>query len=908
MPAELAKRFDPKPVETRLFRAWMERGLFRAPTGDIRPRFSMVIPPPNVTGSLHLGHALNNTLQDVLARHKRMLGFDVLWMPGTDHAGISTQVVVEKDLAKRGKTRHDLGREAFVDQVWEWKARFGARIVEQLHALGASCDWERERFTMDPGLSRAVREVFVRLHQQGLIYRSEYLVSWCPRCTTVLSDLESPHKLVQGKLYRIRYALVDGSGAIDVETTRPETLLGDTAVAVHPDDARYRDLIGKNVRLPLLGREIPVVADTFVDSEFGTGAVKVTPAHDPNDFECGRRLGLPAINILHPDGRLNDAAGPYADLGIEEARKRIVADLDAQGLLVGVKEHPHEVPHCDRCDTLVQPLLSEQWFMRMASLAAPALAAVREGRVALHPKSWENTYYHWMENIRDWAISRQLWWGHRIPAWRCAACSEWTVALDDPTHCAHCGSAEILQESDVLDTWFSSALWPFSTMGWPDATPTLQRYYPTDVLSTAPDILFFWVARMIMMGIHFTGELPFRDVYLHALVRDEHGQKFSKSKGIGIDPLDVMEVYGTDAMRFTLTSLAVPGRDIRFGMQVMEGGRAFVTKLWNAARFALMNLADFDATSAPRQPDLLGSPASDGAAVARTEPTASEVHRDEPALYDRWILHRMDVAIVDAHAALDQFRFNDAAQTLYHFVWGELCDWYIELAKLALQSGDEARRRATQSTLVTVLRGALQALHPIMPFVTDEIAASLPGADGRFLMEGRYPERGPALDAESARDLDALVEVVTRIRQVRGELDLPQSTLVGVVFPTAAEGFVQRHSAAIRALARTGSPTCSDEPPSPTASVVLVQSWSLRVELDDPRFAADELRRLEKELGRIDKDLALTARKLDNPSFVERAKPEVVSAEREKLGQLEAERASVHERLARLRLAAGSTA
>ncbi len=877
MPAELDKRFDPKPVETRLYRAWMERGLFRAPAGDTRPRFSMVIPPPNVTGALHLGHALNNTLQDVLARHKRLLGFDVLWMPGTDHAGISTQVVVEKDLAKRGLTRHDLGREQFVDQVWEWKAKYGARIVEQLQALGVSCDWERERFTMDPGLSRAVREVFVRLHREGLIYRSEYLVSWCPRCTTVLSDLESPYKPVNGKLYKIKYALVDGSGAIEVETTRPETLLGDTAVAVHPDDERWNALIGKSLRLPLLGREIPIVADTFVDRDFGTGAVKVTPAHDPHDFECGRRLGLAMINILHPDGRLNDAAGPYANLDVAEARKKVVADLDAQGLLTGVTEHAHEVPHCDRCDTLVQPLLSEQWFMRMAPLAAPALAAVREGHVRLHPKSWENTYYHWMENIRDWAISRQLWWGHRIPAWKCAACDEWTVAIEDPTQCTHCGSTEITQESDVLDTWFSSALWPFSTMGWPDDTETLRAYYPTNVLSTAADIIFFWVARMIMMGVHFTGSLPFRDVYLHPLIRDEQGRKFSKSKGIGIDPLDVMGIYGTDAMRFTLTSLAVQGRDIRFGMQVMEGGRAFVTKLWNAARFALMNLADYDAN------------ASVG----------------ERGLYDRWILHRMDVAIADAHVALDEFRFNDAAQTLYHFVWGELCDWYIELAKIALQSSDEAQRRAAQATLVTVLRGALTALHPIMPFVTDEIAASLPDADGRFLMERSYPERGAGLDAESARDLDALVEVVTRIRQVRGELDLPQSTLVGVAFPIAATAFVQRHSAAIRALARTAPPTCSDEPPSPTASVVLVQGWSLRVELDDPRFVADEVRRLEKELLRVDKDLAITAKKLDNPSFVERAKPEVVQAEREKLSQLQAERGSVHERLEKLRRAAG---
>jgi valyl-tRNA synthetase len=880
VPAELPKRFEPGPVEARLVRAWLDSGLYHARTDDDRPRFSMVIPPPNVTGSLHLGHALNNTLQDLLARHKRLQGFNVLWMPGTDHAGISTQVMVEKDLAKRGKTRHDLGRELFVDQVWEWKTKYGTRIVEQLHAMGCSCDWERERFTMDPGLSRAVREVFVRLYHEGLIYRSEYLVSWCPRCTTVLSDLEAPYGPVAGKLYRIRYPLADGSGAIEVETTRPETLLGDTAVAVHPDDPRWSGLIGKRALLPLLDREIPIVADTFVDRDFGTGAVKVTPAHDPNDFECGRRLGLPAINILHPDGRLNDNAGPYAGLEIGEARKKVVADLDARGLLLGVKDHPHEVPHCDRCDTLVQPLLSEQWFMRMAPLAKPALEAVRDGRVVFHPKSWENTYFHWMENIRDWAISRQLWWGHRIPAWKCGACGEWTVTAEDPTHCAHCGGADLHQEEDVLDTWFSSGLWPFSTLGWPDATPEFALFYPTQVLSTAFDIIFFWVARMIMMGLHFTGRVPFRDVYIHALVRDEEGRKFSKSKGIGIDPMDVIGAYGTDAMRYTLTSLAAQGRDIRFGMNVMEGGRAFVTKLWNAARFSLMNLQDHD----------LHAPS------------------EESSLYDRWIRWRMDTAIAEAHAALDEFRFNDAAQTLYHFVWGELCDWYIELAKLSFQGADASARRAAQQTLVAVLRGALTALHPIMPFVTEEIAASLPGADGRFLMQGAYPAPGPGLDAESAREMQILIDVVTRIRQVRGEFDLPPSTQMRVLFPRAAASFVARHEAAVRALARTAPLACDDAPPSPTASVVLVQDWSLRVELDDPALLADEVRRLEKEAARIDKDLGITARKLDNPSFIERAKPEIVQAEREKLVKLGEEAKTVTERIERLRRATGAGA
>jgi valyl-tRNA synthetase len=877
--AELPKRFDPKPVESRLYQAWLARGLFRAAADPARPRFSMVIPPPNVTGSLHLGHALNNTLQDLLARHKRIQGFDVLWLPGTDHAGISTQVVVEKELAKQGRTRHDLGREAFVDQVWEWKARYGARIVEQLQALGSSCDWSRERFTMDPGLSRAVREVFVRLYHQGLIYRAEYLVNWCPRCTTVLSDLESPYKPVAGKLYRIRYAAVDGSGAIEVETTRPETLLGDTAVAVHPDDERWRTFVGRSVRLPLLGREIPVVADPFVDREFGTGAVKITPAHDPADFEAGRRLGLPAVNLLHPDGRLNENAGPYAGLDVAAARARVVADLERDGLLAGVREHPHEVPHCDRCDTLVQPLLSEQWFMRMEPLARPAIEAVREGRVRFHPKSWENTYFHWMENIRDWAISRQLWWGHRIPAWKCGACSEWTVTIEEPTHCAHCGSDRLRQEEDVLDTWFSSALWPFSTLGWPDETEDLRLYYPTSVLSTGFDIIFFWVARMIMMGLHFRGDVPFRDVYIHPLVRDEQGRKFSKSKGIGIDPLDVMEVYGTDAMRWTLTALAAQGRDIRFGVDAVDGGRAFVTKLWNAARFALLNLEDWTPGAEP----------------------------GTPTLYERWIRARMGVALAEAHAHLDAFRFNDAAQALYRFVWGELCDWYIELAKLSLAGDDPGRRRAAQATLVEVLRGALTALHPFMPFVTDEIAAALPDADGRFLMEGRYPAPAPPLSDAEAREMEQLTLLIGRIRQVRGELDLPPATRVRVSFPTAAEPLVRRHQAALLALTRAAEPAFSDAPPSPSASLAWAGDWQLCIELDDPELLRDELRRLEKTLAKVDKDLAFVAGKLDNPRFAEKAKPEVVAAEREKRVRLDREREELGARLERLRRAVGAS-
>ncbi len=878
---ELPKRFDPRPAEERWARTWRERNLFRAhvpgpgEAQDPRPRFSMVIPPPNITGSLHLGHALNNTLQDLLARHRRLQGQNVLWMPGTDHAGISTQVVVEKQLAKEGRTRHDLGRDAFVDRVWEWKAQSGSRIVEQLQALGASCDWSRERFTLDPGLSRAVREVFVRLYHEGLIYRSEYLVSWCPRCTTVLSDLESPSRPVSGRLYRIRYPVSEGEGTIEVETTRPETLLGDTAVAVHPDDPRWAAMIGRTVRVPLLGREIPVVADSFVERDFGTGAVKITPAHDPHDFECGRRLGLPSINILKPDATLNENTGPYAGLPVDEARRRVLEDLERADLLAGTREHAHEVPHCERCDTIVQPLLSEQWFVRTEPLARPAIEAVRSGRVRFHPKSWENTYFHWMENIRDWAISRQLWWGHRIPAWRCEECAQWTVSVDDPDRCHACASPRIVQESDVLDTWFSSALWPFSTLGWPDDTPELRAFYPTDVLSTAFDIIFFWVARMIMMALHFTGEAPFRDVYIHPLVRDEKGRKMSKSKGIGIDPMDIIEGYGADAMRWTLTSLAAQGRDIRFGTQVLEGGRAFVTKLWNASRFALMNLGDFVADAAP-------PPARRG-------------------LYDRWIRTRLDSALHEAHAALDEFRFNDAASALYRFVWGELCDWYIELAKPALASGDASQRASTQATLVETLRGALLGLHPVMPYVSEEIAAALPGADGRSLLESRYLTPAPALSADEAAEMGLFANVVSAVRVVRGELGVPPTARLRLVFPERARTLVGAHEVALRALTGAGELAVGEIAPSGTAAVTNVGPFDVAVELDDPKFLADELRRLDKVLVQTEQDLGLVRKKLANPQFVARANPELVEAEREKERRLAEQHEATRERAARLR-------
>ncbi len=882
MTEALPKRFDPRPVESKWYATWRERNLFDADAGDERPMFSMVIPPPNVTGTLHLGHALNNTLQDLLARHHRIDGKNVLWLPGTDHAGIATQVVVEREIGKEGKTRHDLGREAFVDRVWEWKGQSGARIIEQLQALGASCDWRRERFTMDPGLSRAVREAFVRLYHEGLIYRGESLVNWCPRCTTVLSDLESPHQSTAGHLWSIRYPFVDGEGAIEVATTRPETMLGDTAVAVHPEDERYRELVGRRVRLPLVGREIPIIADDFVDPEYGSGAVKVTPGHDPNDFECGRRHGLEAINLLHPDGRLNDNAGAYANLPAAEGRVRVVEDLEREGALVGSEPHAHEVPHCDRCHTVVEPLLSDQWFMRMKPLAEPALAAVRDGRTTFHPKSWENTYFHWLENIRDWTISRQLWWGHRIPAWRCRSCNDWTVSVEDAAHCHACGSEDLEQENDVLDTWFSSGLWPFSTLGWPDDTPELERFYPTSVLSTGFDIIFFWVARMMMLGMHFMKEVPFRDVYIHPLVRDAEGKKMSKSKGNVIDPIELMSAHGTDALRYTLTALTAQGRDIKLGEAQLSTGRTFVTKLWNAARFGLLNLEGY----AP------------GGASAEAEGN----------LYDRWITTRFDEALAQYKHSIEEYRFNDAASGLYQFVWGELCDWYIELAKQSLHGEEAAARTATQDTLVAVLSGSLVALHPTMPFITEEIFRALPGSADRTVLEHRFaelselwPRLGQRLDADEAQEMETFTEIVSRVRQIRGELGLAPQQAIRVIFPTELEALVSRHEAGLRSLLRAESWRFSDDALPETAAVVRAGGFSVAVELDDPRFLQDEVKRLEKRQKTVAKDLAFVARKLDNPKFLERAKPEVVEGEREKHEDLEEEAAALGQRLERLR-------
>ncbi|MGH7925812.1 MAG: valine--tRNA ligase [Candidatus Binatus sp.] len=692
---ELPKTFDSKSAEERWFQKWIDLGYFKADPARPGPVFSVVIPPPNVTGQLHLGHALNVSLQDIIVRTRRMQGYNTLWLPGTDHAGIATQNAVEKDLAKEGKDRHLLGRDAFVDRVWKWRETYGDRILNQLRRLGASCDWSRERFTLDAGLSNAVTKVFVDLYDKKLIYRAKRLINWCPRCETALSDLEVDHKDVQGSLWYIRYPLADGTGAITIATTRPETMLGDTAVAVNPDDERYKSYIGKTLRLPLMGREIKIIADAAIDREFGTGALKVTPAHDPVDFELGKRHGLEQTSIFDNTAHINENGGAYRGLSREEARRQIVKDLELAGLLEKIELHKHAVGVCSRCDTIVEPMLSEQWFLSMRAMADRAIEAVRKGDTTFHPKRWENVFFNWLENIHDWCISRQLWWGHRIPAYRCVRCDHLVVAAERPSRCSECDGSDIVQDDDVLDTWFSSGLWPMSTLGWPEYTPDFERYYPTSLLLTGFDIIFFWVARMMMLGLEFTGKVPFRDVYITPLVRDELGKKMTKSKGNVVDPLDLMNQYGADAVRFTLAQLAAQGRDVILSHDRFAASRAFANKIWNAARFVMMNL--------------------EGA-----EQPLRKVEIAKLGLAERWILSRLDDTIREVSGSIDAYEFNVAAMKLYQFIWHEFCDWYIELSKEPLKAGGE-RQAGARWVLINVFDKMLRLLHPFMPFVSEEI-------------------------------------------------------------------------------------------------------------------------------------------------------------------------------------------
>lgn len=859
----LDKGYEPQAVEQRWYSFWEKEGLFSAADKSDRPPFSIVIPPPNVTGVLHMGHALNNTMQDVLCRYQRLKGGNVLWMPGTDHAGIATQNVVERKLAAQGRDRHELGRKKFIDEVWKWRKEYGNAIINQLKRLGASCDWNRERFTMDEGLSKAVRTVFVKLYEQGLIYRGMYITNWCPRCQTALSDLEVEHEELDGHLYHIRYPLADGSGAITVATTRPETMLGDTAVAVHPEDERYLNLTCDEVILPLMDRNIPIIRDRYVDMTFGTGALKVTPAHDPNDFEIAQRHNLASVKVIGDAGAMTEEAGRYQDLDRFECRKAVIADLKEQDLMAQIDDHKHGVGHCYRCKSVVEPNLSRQWFVDAKTLAKPAIKAVKSGKTRIIPEIWTKTYYDWMYNIKDWCISRQIWWGHQIPAWTCQSCNELMVAMDAPTQCTKCGHDDLVQESDVLDTWFSSALWPFSTMGWPEQTDLLKTFYPTSVLVTGFDILFFWVARMMMMGIHFMGDIPFRDVYVHALVRDEEGKKMSKSKGNVIDPLNVIEKFGTDAFRFTLAAFAAQGRDIKMSEKRVEGYRHFINKLWNAARFALMHL----------------------------EKGYEQIDVDHLSLPDQWIIARLNEVTLQVSEALEEYRFNDAAGAAYQFVWHEFCDWYLEAIKPVLYNeATGPSQKATKQVLWTTLRDILVLLHPFVPFVTEEIWEKLPGTQDS-IMKAVYPEpRKYVVDTETLEkaqaDMSFVMDIITGIRNIRGEMNIaPSAKLDAAVASSQASvrQTVESHQGLIAQLARLNElQVVESENHSNTAATAIVSDATLLVELKGVVDFARETKRLEKEIGKLSKELSGINKKLSNDGFLAKAPEKVVAEVRDK--------------------------
>jgi valyl-tRNA synthetase len=889
--------YRPEQVERAWSERWEAAGAFHAPEESAAETFCIVIPPPNVTGILHVGHALNNTLQDILVRRRRMQGCATLWVPGMDHAGIATQNVVEKQLAAEGTDRHALGREAFVERVWRWKEQSGGMILQQLKRLGCSCDWERQRFTLDEGLSRAVRQVFVGLHGEGLIYRAERIINWCPRCHTALSDLEVEYENTPGHLYHVRYRFRDGEGGVVVATTRPETIPGDTAVAVHPDDPRYAASVGRELVLPAgSGRVVPLVADTAVDPAFGTGALKITPAHDANDFETGRRHGLAAVKIMDDSGHLIGDVGRYAGMDRFQARKEILNDLREQGLLEKAEDYVVPLGHCYRCRTVVEPALSPQWFVKVQPLADPAMAAVREKRTRIVPATWEKTYFEWMENIRDWCISRQIWWGHQIPVWYCRDCNgdrirETTLApaapggvpettlriavdavpiasLEEPSRCPQCGGTRLVRDPDVLDTWFSSALWPFSTLGWPDRTSLLRTYYPTNVLVTSFDILFFWVARMMMMGIKFMGEVPFRDVYIHALVRDAEGQKMSKSRGNVIDPVGMMERYGTDALRFTLTALAAQGRDIKLAEERIAGYRNFVTKLWNASRLVAMNLAGH---AAPGPVD--------------AQPAAVE---------DRWILSRLDDLARRVNTALDEFVYNEAASALYQFTWHEYCDWYLEIVKPRLGAAD-ASGAAARATALHVLRQVLTLLHPIMPFVTEEIAHRLPGGDGRLLAVSTYPRpddrrRDPAAE----REIGTVIEIVTAVRNIRGEMNIKPGVRVELVLeqvPAEIAALVAAETGTIQRLAGARSLAVNEPPRQREAATAALSCGILHLPLAGAVDFRAELQRLDKEAGKLDTDIAFIEQKLAREDFVRNAPAAVVEKDRRRLAELLEKRA-----------------
>ena len=860
----MAKAYNPKEVEDKIYDFWQEGNYFHAEVDKDKKPYTIVMPPPNITGQLHMGHALDNTLQDILIRWRRMQGYSALWLPGTDHASIATEAKIVEAMRKEGITKEDLGREKFLERAWEWKKEYGGRIVSQLKKMGSSCDWERERFTMDEGCSKAVKEVFVRLYNKGLIYRGERIINWCPHCKTSISDAEVEFEEQAGHFWHLRYPLTDGSGYLELATTRPETLLGDTAVAVNPSDERYKDLVGKTLTLPLVGREIPIIADDYVDVDFGTGVVKITPAHDPNDFQVGLRHNLPVINVMTDDAKIVEDYPKYAGMDRYEAREAIVKDLDEGGFLVKVEKHDHNVGTCYRCHSTVEPRVSKQWFVKMDELAGPAIECVKSGKTKFVPERFYKIYYHWMENIRDWCISRQLWWGHRIPAYYCDECGEVTVAKEMPEKCPKCGCTHLHQDEDTLDTWFSSALWPFSTLGWPDKTPELDYYFPTNTLVTGYDIIFFWVARMIFSSVEQMNSQPFDTVFIHGIVRDENGVKMSKSLGNGIDPLLVIDQYGADALRMFLATGNSPGNDMRYSEKRVEACRNFANKLWNASRFVHMNIDDYN--------------------VKNELPATLETE-------DKWILHTLNNVAKEVNENLERFELGIALSKIYDFIWNSYCDWYIELCKARLQSEGETAQNARQ-VLIYVLDKILKLLHPFMPFITEEIWQTIPhDTDGKTVMLEKYPEYDPNLDFPSeAEEMMKVMEAITAIRTQRNEMNVPPSKKAKLFIATAIPETFSNGEQFFKKLASASEVEISDSFDIDGAVTVVTSDAKIYIPMEELVDKEAELKRLNKELKQVEKMLAQDEGKLNNPGFMSKAPEKVI----EKIkGQAEKEREKI---------------
>ncbi len=872
MAKELAKQYDPKDVEDRIYQSWLDGKYFHAKVDETKNPYTIVIPPPNITGQLHMGHALDNTLQDILIRFRRMQGYDALWLPGTDHASIATEAKIVEAMKAEGISKEDIGREEFLKRAWKWKEQYGGRIIEQLKKMGSSCDWDRERFTLDEGCSKAVREVFVNLYEKGLIYRGERIINWCTHCKTSISDAEVEYEEKDGFFWHFEYPFADRTGSIEVATTRPETIPGDTAVAVHPDDERYKHLIGKTVIIPVINREIPIVADTYAKMDKGTGAVKITPAHDPNDFEVGMRAGLPVLNVMTDDGFMNEKAGKYAGMNLMECRKAIVNDLEAAGALVKKVPNKHEVGTCYRCHTVVEPRVSKQWFVKMEPLAKPAIEVVRKGEVKFIPERFDKIYYNWMENIRDWCISRQLWWGHRIPAWYCEECGEITVSREDPAKCCKCGCEKLRQDEDTLDTWFSSALWPFSTLGWPEKTPELSHYYPTSTLVTGYDIIFFWVARMIFSACEQMKEVPFSTVFIHGIVRDELGRKMSKSLGNGIDPLLVIDKYGADALRFTLATGNSPGNDMRYSDKKVEASRNFANKIWNAARFILMNLDENE--PAPHIPS-------------------------ELAVEDKWILSRFNNLAKEVTDNLEKFELGVAVQKLYDFIWDLFCDWYIELAKIRLQKGGEEAKTA-RAVLVFVMSETLKLLHPFMPFITEEIWQTLPHS-GETVMLSAWPEFSQSLVfEEDEKKMDIIMDAIRAIRNRRSEMNVPPSRKAHVYVATEKTDIFETATVFMQRLASASDVSIGDSFNIEGSVSIVTADAKIYIPMGDLVDFEAERKRLLKDREAAEKKLSQINGKLSNPGFLAKAPQNVIEAQKEDAQKLTEKIKMIDESLAAL--------